>query len=443
VPFPAHLAPVPNSPVHARNNGCMESRPRCGAVAVVQTRMSALYSFWNPVAETLPMQPLKSRRSVQAILTGRSLHTSRRDLGAGLLGLAALVSVSSAATVTLPPALDMLQIQRLAYPEGAVPPEALAAMKSRLAAAKPLPAESTPTDALAGSPSVPVTTGAVADGMATESVEASGAAAVSETSPEADVAATAERKRVVPAPSTGQPAGSAPMRSPAMSVNQVRELAKVYFRAETQSAVEVGGSPTAAMAPGSEPIGAVAATAERKAAGPVAEVPSATGVEQRPQVAMVESPQRHANQAMTMRPDAIRELAGIYDGHATAQTPASPPSPVVQVERPADGGAEPGVSPAPAGQTSVSAPIQQATTAGSASAAVNSQRPVGQPAPRSPQVISLPVLADDEVKADAPQPASALRKPGESNGDGNAGQRPLPQAQLDVLIDVFAPELQN
>jgi hypothetical protein len=375
------------------------------------------------------MQPKRPRRSDQAGSIDRSLQTSHRALRAGLFGLAALVSVSAAATVTSPPALDILQIQRLAYPGGAVPPEALAAMKSRLVPASPLPAEKVSTDAPTGSSSITATTATLADRTASEPVEA--AAPAPGKSPEVEVPATADGVRAAITPATGQSAGSSLMRSPATNKVQIRDLARIYFQSESGSPVEVGGSPSAMMAPETRPGGAaVAATAERQVSGAVAEVPSADETMPRPQVA-------------TIRPDAIRELAGAYVGHAPVQAAMSPQSPVARVERPADVAAGPGVPPAPAGQAAVSTPMQQAMTSGSSAAAAKSQLPVGQPAPADPGLIAPPGSSGDKTRADAAEAAAALPGPDESSSDGNSGHRALPQAQLDTLINVFAPELRN
>ncbi len=388
------------------------------------------------------MQPQRSRPCDQAGLIGRSLRTSHRALHVGLLGLAAMVSVGSAATVTSPPALDLLQIQRLAYPGGAVPPEALAAMKSRLAPAAPLPAGKVSTDAPTSSPPITGTTAAVADGMASGPVKAGGPAPVPETPPEAEAPASADTMGPPIAPSRGEPAGSSSMRGPALNMADIRDLAKIHFQSESKSPVEVGGSPLATMAPEIRPGGAgVATEAERQVSGPVAQVPSADGAAPRRQVEMAESPGRHGVQVATVRPDAIRELAGVYVGDAPAQTAVSPQSPVARVGRPVDGAAEPGVPPAPAGQAAVSAKIPQAMTPGSSSAAAQSQLPIGQPAPADPRAIAPPGPAGEEAEADAPQPSAALPKPAESSSDGNSGYRALPQAQLDTLINVFAPEL--
>ena len=362
----------------------------------------------------------------------RSLHTSHPALRAGMFGLAALASMSAAATVPSPPALDKLQIQRLAYPGGAVPPEALAAMKSRLAPATPLPAEKVSTDAPTKSPSITATTATLADRTASEPVKA--AAPAPGKSPEVEVPATADGMRAAITPSTGQSAGSSLMRSPAMNMVQIRDLAGMYFQSESGSPVEVGGSPSAMMAPETGPggaaVAAVATTAERQVSGPVAEVPSADEAKARPQVA-------------TIRPDAIRELAGAYVGHDPVQAAMSPQSPVARVERPADVAAVPGVPPAPAGQAAVSTPMQQAMTSGSSAAAAKSQLPVGQPAPADPGLIEPPVSSGDETRADAAQASAALPRPDESSSDGNSGHRALPQAQLDTLINVFAPELRD
>jgi hypothetical protein len=349
------------------------------------------------------MQPQSPRPSDRIRLFGRASRTSRRALCAGLLGLAALVPVGSVAAAASPPALDVLQIQRLAYPGGFVPPEALAAMKSRLAPAMSPAAEKVSADALTRPPSTTVTT--VADGMASEPVEATGRSVAPETSPEAERPGTAHGMRAMIAPSKAKPAGSSPMRRPAISMAHVRDLAGVYFQPESQSPV-VGGSPLATTAPATEPTSAVVATgAGTQVSDPVAGVPSADVAEPRRQLAPAESPERQGVRTASMRPDAIRELAGVYAGHAPVQAAVSPRSPVAQVERPVDDVDRPGAPLAPAGQAAVSSRVQ--------------------PAPA------------------APQPSPALSKPAESSGNGNPGYRALPQAQLDAVINVFAPELGN